>query len=717
MSTESVYSSFSDAESTHYLSVITPVFNTTDFLLETFRCIQQQTFRQLEWIIIDDGSTDVRTIKILDEIVAIDPRIIIVKHEVNLGLPSARNTGIKRATGKYLFFIDADDLIEHDSLEKFILTLEFNPSFDFVNSYVRGFGDQEYVWRGGFHEGSLFLEQNRNTSCFMAKREVFSHVLFDESLREGGEDWDFWLNAASKGFWGYTIPEVLFKYRRTSHLQKWQSISTKETLKILGASLRNKYAHTLHKTGFPLRIFKEYQFENPVFPRLRTISTFNKSNGLNLLIILPWMDVGGADKFNLNLIKGLKEKGWSITLLCTKRSDHPWLDNFREIIEDIFLLPNYISDYNASVLLVHLIKSRSIKITLISNSELGYYYSPFLRQHFPGMPIVDYVHSEDVNWNNKGYPTFSTVFSNQMAATCVTSQALKKMCVEDGGDASRIEVVYINVDTELLSPNPIKREQLRSSYAIKNNTTVILFVGRLTQQKQPEVLIKSIEKLHSYKKDFLCIIIGDGPDRKKLLKNIDHSPAKRNILFLGELSNEKVHDFMDAADIFFLPSAYEGIALSILEAMAKGLVIVGADVGGQKELILEDCGYLIDRSSPDQESENYASILNHLIMDPARIKSVGQRARSRVSNHFRLEDMIEQMNDLLSTSITRNNSTTSDLSKEYLVILNRLLHQEKLNRSLSVIVSNKVVHMAIALKEKLKAYKNRLAKFKSFVKK
>ncbi len=62
---------------------------------------------------------------------------------------------------------------------------------------------------------------------------------------------------------------------------------------------------------------------------------------------------------------------------------------------------------------------------------------------------------------------------------------------------------------------------------------------------------------------------------------------------VGALPNPRLRDLMAAADILFLPSAWEGIAQSIYEAMAAGLVVVGADVGGQRELVTPDCGYLL----------------------------------------------------------------------------------------------------------------------------
>ena len=173
------------------VTVITPVFNLNAIINETADCIIHQTLQQFEWIIVDDGSQSTETRNILDQLVQKDNRIQIINHDSNLGLPAARNTEIKHRQTNFIFFIGGDDLSDLTFLEKAFLILKQNENFAFVNSYVQGFGAQEYKWTGGFHESELFLKENRNTSCFMARRNVFDKVIFDETMKDGCEDWDF----------------------------------------------------------------------------------------------------------------------------------------------------------------------------------------------------------------------------------------------------------------------------------------------------------------------------------------------------------------------------------------------------------------------------------------------------------------------------------------------------------------------------------------------
>ena len=100
------------------ISVIIPVYNVSDYLKRCISSIINQTYKDLEIIIIDDGSTD-ESSKICDEFANSDSRVVVF-HLKNNGAAAARNYGIKKATGEYLFFVDGDDFIENDTIESLL---------------------------------------------------------------------------------------------------------------------------------------------------------------------------------------------------------------------------------------------------------------------------------------------------------------------------------------------------------------------------------------------------------------------------------------------------------------------------------------------------------------------------------------------------------------------------------------------------------------------
>lgn len=104
------------------LSVIIPVYNVEQYLAEALLSITEQSFRDMEIICINDGSTD-GSAKILESFSQKDERIRVISQE-NHGLSSARNRGIDAATGKYIYFFDSDDLLEHTAFKELIARME-----------------------------------------------------------------------------------------------------------------------------------------------------------------------------------------------------------------------------------------------------------------------------------------------------------------------------------------------------------------------------------------------------------------------------------------------------------------------------------------------------------------------------------------------------------------------------------------------------------------
>ena len=101
-----------------YISVIVPVFNVEAYVETCIRSIMEQTYRNLEIIIVDDGSTD-NTGNICKSLAQEDDRIIVISQK-NGGVVRARNTGIEKASGKYMGFVDGDDWIEKDMYEQMV---------------------------------------------------------------------------------------------------------------------------------------------------------------------------------------------------------------------------------------------------------------------------------------------------------------------------------------------------------------------------------------------------------------------------------------------------------------------------------------------------------------------------------------------------------------------------------------------------------------------
>ena len=131
--------------------------------------------------------------------------------------------------------------------------------------------------------------------------------------------------------------------------------------------------------------------------------------------------------------------------------------------------------------------------------------------------------------------------------------------------------------------DPKVRTQVRQKLGIPDDLPVILYVARICPQKQPAVFAKTMLRLCQQGVRFVALAAGSGPDFSWLQSFVKSHNLDSQVRLLGAVPNPQVWELMCAADSFFLPSRWEGIALSIYEAMACGLPVVGARVGGQAE--------------------------------------------------------------------------------------------------------------------------------------
>lgn len=202
------------------VSVVIPAYNAMTYLPETLESVLKQTFTDFEVLIVNDGSSD-RIVSWVSEI--IDPRVKLISQE-NQGLSGARNTGIDHAQGKYIAFLDADDLWEPTKLEKQVCCFQENPDAGVVYTWSllvnehgkptgRIFASQieGQVWR------QLLVEMDviSNGSSAVVRRDCFEAVgVFDRNLAAAA-DLDMWLRIAAKYPFA-VVKEPLTLYRQHS---------------------------------------------------------------------------------------------------------------------------------------------------------------------------------------------------------------------------------------------------------------------------------------------------------------------------------------------------------------------------------------------------------------------------------------------------------------------------------------------------------------------
>lgn len=195
------------------VSVMIPYYNCKEYIVETIQSVLSQSHQNFEIIIVDDGS-DPEHADYLREFLADKPAIRYAVQN-NQGVAAARNHAARLAGGKYFLFLDSDDLILQDYIEKCVTVLENNPDCKLVYPLAEYFDAQEGLWNLPDYDGlESLLKGNRIPIISMHRAEDFVSLGgFDENLTTH-EDWDLWIRLLSNGGTVIRIPEVLFRYRK-----------------------------------------------------------------------------------------------------------------------------------------------------------------------------------------------------------------------------------------------------------------------------------------------------------------------------------------------------------------------------------------------------------------------------------------------------------------------------------------------------------------------
>lgn len=241
------------------VSVIIPAYNAEDYIAETLQSVLNQTYKNLEIIVIDDGSKD-RTSSIVNEFANRDSRIILIP-QANAGVVVSRNKGIQISKGELIAPLDSDDIWMPENLEKQVCSmLKAESSVGVVYSWSFDIDEQSYP-TGHFHaftiEGNVYSTLLchfflSNASCTLIRKECLEHVgLYrtQKDLLQGCEDWDIYLRLA-EAYQFKAVSDFLVGYRKRLNSMTNNSEAMARFLGYIWESILNKYPK------IPKRIYK-----------------------------------------------------------------------------------------------------------------------------------------------------------------------------------------------------------------------------------------------------------------------------------------------------------------------------------------------------------------------------------------------------------------------------------------------------------------------------
>ena len=536
------------------VSVIISCFNQAHFLAEAVESVAAQIFTDWECLIVNDGSPD-DTSEVARRLISMFPeKNLRLLEKKNGGLPDARNAGISASYGRYWLPLDADDRIEPTFLEKAVKILDERSEVGFVYSHISHFGIQNDVYiLPEFNADTIVYTDNIACVCSLVRRIVWDQVGgYNINMREGYEDWDFWVGCIEMGWKGYRIPEPLFLYRKRDG-SMLEGSNRKRVLLIARIVCNHPALYSNQRLQNAKKILSDNRAE-PGNPRiLIACSHF-------------WPSIGGLETIVEQLSSNLVLASYDVSVV-TSAVPGRTADTYRGaniISRDTSKLINGIPEW---------------LLCIRSEVESGRYTACILIQD-PQGPIIwsmeDIVVPKQTHLfiqpiiNADGYSHWkdNASFRDRLKKILLNATAAITMSRSGPDDAymrsEGIKPVYIPNAVSIPEPSI----DFRSRFGIPDSTFLILHVANLYWVKNHVGLLNTLGNLTS---NWKLVMIGQPSGERECAQHF-HETLKTfpEVLYIPGLPPEDVSAAMEAADVIVLASHGEGSPVTILEAMAHG---------------------------------------------------------------------------------------------------------------------------------------------------
>ena len=558
------------------VSIVIPCFNYGEYVEEAIDSVLAQTFQNYEIIVVDGGSNDHFTIQKLGSLKKPKTKIFFRKGRHLVG--DNRNFGIKKAKGKYICCLDADDMIKPTYLEKSLFLAE-TYYYDLVYPAVQCFGKSDELWQTSDVNFSTCVEINGISTVALFKKKAWKKV---GGFRDFGvgehyvyEDWDFWVRILGHGFRCKNILEPLMLYRVHD-----KGLTAQNKMSYGAHSRKIKEANTnLLKPKNIKRIFKKletkYEVESP-----HINLTTNLPDRNNILFALPFIIIGGADKVLLQIGHYLKEHNFNLSYVTTEPTEPSQGDNtlkFEEISNEIYHLPHFLNDQSQwKSFIFYVIETKNITTIFLAGSAFLYHMLPELKKRYPHINIVDQL------FNEYGHVENNRRYSRYIDLNIVENLKVKNVLIYKYKEKQeKVSLIHNSVNVDEFSPENVDTAEVYKKYPYLKDKTVISYFGRFSEEKSPDLFVE-IADYFKYHDDVIFFMGGNGSLFKQIKLRIKEYELEYKVYTPGFVNTKEC---LAISNIVLLPSRIDGRPNIVLESMAMGVPVVASNVGGLSELI------------------------------------------------------------------------------------------------------------------------------------
>ena len=355
---------------------------------------------------------------------------------------------------------------------------------------------------------------------------------------------------------------------------------------------------------------------------------------MKLTYIITGLNFGGAEIGMARLINGIKESEradeFDITVISVVNTP-------RDVVD---LLPESVTVHHLDIERGYELQKTRPLWKELSNTDIlvcSLYHASVLGVLFGSLRQVPQI----MTWQHNTEYRSST--ARRVYSLCyrlsddvlADSEAVKMMLISEFDvPASKVSVLPIaGVDTDFFSPTADPTE-------FSNRQPVqIGTIGRLTHQKGYDYLLECADRID----DAHFHIIGEG-ELEKELRSRANKRGLENVTFHGKVPYERLPSYLASFDIYFQPSRYEGLCMTVIEAMSAGLPVVASETDGIEESVInEQTGYLVETGNLSAYVEN----LNNLVSDDEMRDNFGRNSRKRVKQKYSIGVLVDEFYNIV----------------------------------------------------------------------
>lgn len=358
---------------------------------------------------------------------------------------------------------------------------------------------------------------------------------------------------------------------------------------------------------------------------------------MRILQVVNSLDVGGIEQLAVELSAGLRRQGHE-SIVCCLEGFGPLAETAASLgIRVVALGKRNGVDLRVVPKLRALMRRERIDVVHTHNMS-PLLYGTLAARLARVRRIINTRHGREAKRQAR------VIWNLNDAIVAISEDARQRLLAHNRLEARRVQVIYNGIDSSTV--NGHAHEACKRQLGLDPTRRVIGTVGRLAEEKDQATLLRAFATLRSWRFDIDLVLAGDGPCRvslERLARELGVAPYVR---FLGFRTD--IRQVLDAFEVFVLSSLTEGIALTLLEAMAAARPVVATRVGGNPEVVVDGItGHLV----PPQHPWAMAEALRAILANPELGRRLGAAGRARVETHFSLARMVRDYAHLYETPV------------------------------------------------------------------